>query len=114
MGKERNGEIAACPECSNPLISTFAFAGAEWFCWECRWRGGVFYEKTINRTPELEKKLRGDKKKFDEVRHDLWLGGERVRGCEKCESGNERHLHHLTDEEKARCKKARETIGIKT
>jgi hypothetical protein len=73
----------------------------------------MFYEKTINSTPELVKKLKSDKERFDEIRSDLWLGGERVTGCKKCEEGKERHVHHLTKREKARCERARGMVGIK-
>lgn len=106
-------KICVCPVCGNPLIATMAFAGAEWFCWECRWKGGVFHEKTINSAPELEKKLEVDTVKFDEIRHDLWLGGQRVAGCKKCEKRKELHAHHLTKKEKARCERARGMVGIK-
>ena len=106
-------QIHVCPNCENPLIATLAFAGAEWFCWECRWKGGMFYSKDIVSTPELIKKLKSDTAKFDEIRDDLWLGGERVTGCKKCEVGNDRHVHHLTKREKERSQKARAMVGIK-
>lgn len=111
--KMSNDKISVCPNCDNPLISTVAFAGAEWFCWECRWRGGIFYEKSVGRTTELVEKLKSDNMKFDEIRSDLWLGGERVSECKKCEDGKERHVHHLTHKEKERCQRARGMVGSK-
>ena len=111
MSSERN--IAVCPNCENPLIATLAFAGAEWFCWECRWRGSMFNSKDIDSTPELVKKLKSDTSKFDEIRDDLWLGGECIIGCKKCKERKERHAHHLTKREKERSERARAMVGIK-
>lgn len=115
MPKQEQKSICVCPRCKNPLISTMAFAHAEWFCLECRWMGGIFDNKAIDSTPALEEKKKADTEKFNLHRPNLWMGGERVAGCAKCENGKtgERHIHHLTDDEIQKSKAARAALGFK-
>lgn len=108
---KKKKQIAVCPGCGNPLIMTLHFARAEFFCMKCKATHGFLYEKYVNETPELKAKLKADTKEFNTFANDLYLGGEKIKGCVKCEHDNEPHLRHLTEEELDRCKKARAKIG---
>ena len=96
--------IACCPECEKPAISTMMIGGAEWFCMNCKWSGGVLYEKTLEWTQELQDDYNRLKAEFDEARKGFQPGGCTMSGCKKCErqeENNDRyHIWHLTDKEK--------------
>lgn len=104
--------ITVCPNDGNPLISTFAFRGNEWFCMKCKHAFGLLDSTDVDETPELKEKLKRDTKEFNKYRKHLFVGGEFLRTCKLCNSKNEPHANHLTDKEKRMQKIALSKLGI--
>jgi hypothetical protein len=60
MSRKREGKeppIATCPSCSEPLISTLKFPGAEFICVVCRRLWGFIDPTPAESTPELLTRL---------------------------------------------------------
>lgn len=45
--------LNVCPRDGEPVVFTFEFPGAEFYCVVCEWMGGVFAEDHADATPEL-------------------------------------------------------------
>jgi hypothetical protein len=102
-------KIKVCNNCEAPLIWTFCFPYAEYFCMNCGFKGGMFGSgKDVDLTPELKLK----KKLIDTIWHQLYgkglllPPGEYTKDkCKKCNSG-EYHNDHLSKLEKQKNKLA--------
>jgi len=93
--------LRLCDRCEHPLISTMAFRGAEWYCPNCGMVAGMFSGHRVKVTPSRIRKHEGDLRWWAGVRKHLFIGGECLVGCPKCEAViREPHTRHLTDEEK--------------
>jgi len=114
MKKDENKVIACCPNCDNPVISTIQFPRAEWFCWACKWTGGIFDAKSKDLTASNQKKLDADQKTFDKASEGYVGVGCRFTKCEKCKNNNEDHRVHWTDEEQTNHSKAKALIFKKS
>lgn len=44
--------MKVCPRCGEPVVFTFEFRGAEHYCVECEWKGGIFDAAEAPATPE--------------------------------------------------------------
>ena len=93
-------DIAIC-DCGAPLIYTFAFSGAEYYCIECGSTHGMFEIGRAKNTPKLAQRLKQNEKKFEVARKGLLSGGVMFRNCKKCDKTNEPHLRHATKKEVA-------------
>jgi len=100
---KQNETVAVC--CGTPLIWTFMFSGAEWFCRKCKSNLGMMNAESILATPELLKEKKENNLWFDEIAKDCVPRGCRFAKCEKCDKG-EYHIFHATLEEKEASKKA--------
>ncbi len=98
-------KIAVC-YCGNPLIYTFAFSGAEYYCLDCGNTFGMFDTDRKTATSELIKKLKADTRKFKTVNKHLLSGGAMIRDCEICSRESEPHIYHCSEEEKKNHQKA--------
>lgn len=66
--RKRNGEpapMATCPNCGEPLIATFRFAGYEFVCVVCKRMWGFIDPKPAEATPELEARQKELRAQFD-------------------------------------------------
>lgn len=106
--------ISVCPDClrskgkSIPLIWTFAFNGAEYFCIECGGAFGCFEAASIEGTPGLERLAKEyedhHKPKLSAVTWRVcWL-----KRCKKCKGGTPGNYHakHLTKKEQKQLEEA--------
>ena len=114
--RKREGKsppLALCRGCHAPLISTFAFPGAEFYCVECgRTCGFLNPMRGDGDDPQLQERYEGLKVEWDENAGEKLMPGGAFwqRGCEGCESEEGRrlgHWEHATDEEREADKKAR-------
>lgn len=97
-------KIAIC-SCGAPLIYTFMFSGAEYFCIECGSKYGMFDTESTEVTPALKKRSTANKAKWSAISADLLTGGVMFRSCTKCDKGDS-HLSHATPEEVKKHEKA--------
>lgn len=104
-------EMAMCPECDTPLISTLVFKGAEFYCLDCGGAFGFLAPRGAECTPEVEAQYQERKAEWDEHagRKLLAMSGWH-RDCEQCEPRREYHIVHATDEERKADKHAREWL----
>ena len=103
-------EITICSNCETPLIFTFCFAGAEYYCMGCGNTSGMLGGgDRVKLTPELRAKAK--------VVNDLWKAIYKSllprssfgkRNCKKCTGTN--HYDHLTNQEKLRNKYATKAL----
>ncbi len=111
---EKNETIECCPECGNPLISTFIIFSAEWFCFKCKWAGGIFDSITKNWTENRQIKYNQLKKDFDNAVKGYVPPGCKYENCDKCNRNelktDKYHLWHLTKIEKTAHEKARKLL----
>lgn len=107
---ENPQEIKCCPNCDNPVIWTFLFSGSEYFCWECKWDGGMFDAESKNFTANKQKKYNADKKAFDKASEHYVANGCTLGSCEQCQTTGEDHIMHWTEEDQANHLKAKELI----
>jgi ribosomal protein L37AE/L43A len=109
-------KIMVCPNCGTPLISTFLFPGAEWFCMKCKARGGLIgFGKEVVATKELLSVLYPLRKKFERHASHIWIGGAFKVGCSKCITQGQYksyHAWHLTPEEKVRQDNSVKALGL--
>lgn len=90
-------KIAMC--CQTPLIRTFAFRGAEWFCRECKSSYPLMNVERVDSTPELDRMKEENSSWLATAKKGFIPGGSRRQGCDKCRDG-EFHIEHATDQEK--------------
>ncbi len=95
--------IAIC--CNTPMIWTFAFMGAEWYCRKCGASIEMMNADTVDATPELEKQKKENEKWFHGIMKDYIPGGAFYKSCDKCK-GNEFHSMHATETELKESKEA--------
>jgi hypothetical protein len=100
--------IACCPPCWQaraervPLISTFAFSFAEFYCLECGGRFGWLEPIGFEVTDELQAHHDRLRAEWDEhAGHKILTVGARHHECEKCMVGGEDHTEHATDDDRA-------------
>lgn len=92
------GKIHIC-YCGEPLVFTFMFRGAEYFCVRCGSKLGVMDSLTQDKTPELSKRLTLNKAMFSRLSKGLLTGGVMFTGCNTCSKQDEAHINHATQEE---------------
>ena len=93
-----NDKIAVC-NCGSPLISTFAFSGAEYYCLDCGRKYGMLGVDRVAATPEIKQELDDNEKTFSEIREGLLSGGAMLKDCNTCSQTGQSHLHHATPKE---------------
>jgi len=101
-------KVAMCRDCNVPLVMTFAFRAAEFYCLECGRTYGFFGPSPADETPELLGDMRAREAEWEEHagRHLLTVGARRT-DCSTCSTNGEDHVAHATDEERAADKAAR-------
>ena len=102
--------ISVC-NCGAPLISTFMFSGAEFYCIECGSHFGMFGVERKQETPELKKRLKKNEAKWEKMKKGLLTGGVMFTWCDTCSKTNEPHLNHATKEEITAHEQALEKLG---
>lgn len=92
--------IACCPHDGAPLIATFVWAKAEFYCLDCGRRYG-WLSPTPGDGPALEAKLAEYQAEWDEHAgpHLRLIDSARFQDCPKCQEGQD-HMEHLTDQER--------------
>ena len=95
-------EIMVCNTHETPLIWTFAFPGAEYFCMSGNHAGGMLGTgHKVEATPELLKLRSLYNRRWGQLKKHIVVGRFWRKDCDKCK-GDECHNYHLTDEEKRR------------
>ena len=100
---KKGKQIKVCEFCSKPLIWTFLYAGAEYYCLDCSGRWGML---GAGEDVDVTTKLRAESKVYNDVfksieKHYFGTGSFTKKNCEKCKSGNDRcHTQHATEYEK--------------
>ena len=105
----RKKEIKLCRNCQFPLLYTFLYDGAEYYCLNCQSSVGMMGAgNDVPVTPELKAKYRVAKDVFGALTKHLLGGGRFTRDtCKKCKVGiDPYHGNHLTEEEKQQDKVA--------
>lgn len=97
--------ISIC-NCGAPLVSTFMFSGAEFFCVECGNSLGMLDADRVEETPAMRKRADRNKKKFDSISDGLLTGGVMFVSCDTCTKTSEPHINHATPLEIAKHKAA--------
>ena len=95
-----NNTIAIC--CGQPLIFTFMFSGAEYFCMSCKSKYGMLgVPDRVEATEELHKKSRELDDEFSAIAKDCVPVGCKINGCPECDKAGSGvyHTHHMTDEQ---------------
>lgn len=107
--------VACCPRCDGdvPLVMTFAFYGAEFYCLDCGGRFGFLDPIGRDETPDLLEAMESRKNEWAEnAGLFLLVPGSGLTTCERCKAGPDHFDHpgHATDEERAADVRAREWI----
>lgn len=92
-------EIAVCSHCGEPMISTFAFPGSEYYCLICGSTYGMFSAKTIKSTKELIYRQKLYNKIFKVIYKDIIPMGAYLNNCKKCDCMKETHINYASDVE---------------
>lgn len=95
-------EIMVCNTHETPLIWTFKFPYAEYYCMSGNHSGGAFGTgKTVPSTPELIALRISERKIWDSLSPHIAIGRFWRKDCPKCTTdGDNYHLKHMTDQEK--------------
>lgn len=106
-------EIRIC-ECGGPMMWTFLFDGAEYFCLNCHGSFGMLGAgKVVPLTPELKARQRVANDVFKALRKHLMGSGAYQRtDCKKCKNSDEYHPHHATAYEKAKNDEAKKILKV--
>ena len=110
-------DIKICPRCQQhhdtqePLISTFMFMGAEYYCLWCGWTGGIFDGERVKRTKELAYKDKLYKAIFRLLQKDIWFPGAYKADCPKCASPRTAENYHCNHADKDKHRIAHETLN---
>lgn len=88
--------VAVC--CGTPLIWTFMFSKAEWFCRVCRTPFPMLNTERVDVTAELLLAKEENERWFDDIAKDCIPYRSRLCNCAKCDGGED-HLDHATDDE---------------
>ena len=101
---EETPTISVCNSCEMPVVWTFAFPYAEYYCLLCGNKTGMMGGKTETpATEELKALKRLIEKVWKVLRADYTGSGNyRVSKCKKCD--NEDHKHHFTKKKIERSK----------
>ena len=93
-------KIKVCSNCQFPLLWTFLYDGAEYYCLNCQSSEGMMGAgDDVLATPELKAKYRVAKDVFGALRKHLLDGGRFKRAtCKKCRV-DRYHGSHLTEKE---------------
>ncbi len=95
-------KVVAMCRCGEPLVHTFAFSGAEFYCLSCGSHYGWREPDGKVETPELIAWMKAVEAEFVELGgRDLLGGGLIRRDCETCVRTGQVHLGHATAEERA-------------
>ena len=88
-------EIILCRECQIPLIWTFFFAYAEYYCLNCGDHEGMMGAgDRVKATPELKRQLRRLTKLWKAIAHRMNPLSSYTRGdCKKCSVECDHRLH---------------------
>ena len=95
-----NREIKVCSNCEIPLIWTFHFPGAEYFCINCGYLSGMLGAgENVDETPELKNQLKHLKRLWKIIcKYSLPKSQFGRVGCKKCTGAN--HWQHITKRER--------------
>ncbi len=83
--------------CGTPMVRTFMFSGAEFYCVKCGNTEGIFGGIDINETDELLKEWKENEKLFQKIADDYIPKGGMFLNCEQCK--REEHLLHASQED---------------
>lgn len=108
-------EIMVCNNCDMPLIWTFAWSGAEYYCMSCGALGGMLGAgHRVELTDDLKAANKKIKARWGQVKK--WAGDARfyLRDCDKCDMSSENreyHGQHLTEFEREKRKWATKKLN---
>ena len=92
--------MALCPACEAPLIATFAFSKAEFYCLECGGHYGWLAPTPGEPSPELDARYEALRSEWEQLGGpNLLGGGAMLKSCATCSTG-EPHLQHATKAER--------------
>lgn len=104
-------KIAVCPRDGAPLISTFVFDGAEYYCVECGYAFGMFEQERVEWTQELQDKHDALLAEVAPLLAQVVVRGSRLDNCTRCNTaGLGDHSEHATDAQRAASNTALETL----
>lgn len=89
--------IACCPSCRTPLVWTFKFSKAEYYCSTCKSAMGMLEAERRAWSADLAKRHKQLVAVFGELSKPCIAYGERRMNCEKCSAGED-HLNHASAE----------------
>ncbi len=92
--------------CGTPMVGTIMFSGAEFYCVKCGTSQGMFGTMDTQATPELQRELEENEKKFREVAADLIPAGAQFDKCGTCQGKKEDHRLHASHEDLEKSDKA--------
>lgn len=104
-------EINVCPYCGEPMISTFAFRGAEFYCLMCGNTLGMFSCSSVEWDEQLNEKRKLYERVFKTIYKDLIPSGAYLLKCPKCKDMNETHRQHASEKEILKDEIAREFLN---
>lgn len=105
-------KIAGCPRCEAPIVSTFAFRGAEWYCLDCGKTVAWFSEISLPNTKRNRERLAKREAEFDPIAHALLVPFSKLRDCDRCQANfDDDHCLHVNEAEIEADKQAREWIA---
>jgi len=102
-------EIAMC--CGTPLIWTFCFSHAEYYCRKCGANIGMMGVRGVETTPKLERESEENEKWFKDIMDDHIPFNCKFDKCEECQKpGSTYHHQHATPEQLEKSKQALEIL----
>ena len=110
MGKN---QIVVCGRCEEPLVWTFMFDGAEYYCPCCGLTAGAFGGETeeVDETPELKRREKIISDYFKKLRDDIIPARCQYKNCKKCDADrNSYHIDHASKKAVEKSKKAKEEL----
>ncbi|HEY1690084.1 MAG TPA: hypothetical protein VGF95_14610 [Solirubrobacteraceae bacterium] len=111
MGLFGDPKMAMCPSCNEPLISTFAFRGYEFYCLCCGRHLEFLKPVGAEVTPELTARQEALQAEWDEHAGRKLLISGWYDDCELCKARDEGyHREHATNEERDADRQAREWL----
>ena len=95
--------------CGTPLVATFVFSGAEYYCVRCGSTYGMFDVPRKIETPALREERERNSAAFDSVAKGAIPRNSLRRDCEKCNTPGKHdgyHHQHATSEQAAASEEA--------
>lgn len=99
MSKLKETATSVAVHCGVPMVSTFMFSGAEFYCPKCGESQGMFNTDRIDITDELREQYDENEKKFRGIAGDCIPAGCRFDWCGICQGKKEAHRLHASQDD---------------